>query len=235
MKSIVIQDILALLAECKDPAVLQLLEMDGTYLKHAYESVEALWHAEYSKFCDIRLVLLAESPLFGERKSYIYNPVAGASAFLTYQDFTEVFGAYGVALPPAKRPVIEKKAALLDGLRNCSLIVLDLFPFALNDSTSTSYADLKATELFKATCEHFFRPKLATVLAKATPNALFVFRYERVRAACFEMVDRELERQKIDPARLVAESISGPYGVMLRDRIRAVYERTRPSSVTRNS
>lgn len=216
-----------LMADCKNSAIHRLLEADGNYLKRAYDSVEALWHAEYEKFTDIHLVLLSEAPLFGEGSSYIYNPLAKATTFLNYMDFADVFGAYARPLPAARRPKIERKTALIDGLRACGVIVIDLFPFALNASTSMSYAEVDATELFNATCEHFFRPKLAAVLKKANTNTLFLFRYERVRAACFDMVSQEFERLEPDRARLIPDKISGRRGVLLRNQLRAVYERAR--------
>lgn len=216
----------ALLENCESAAILRLIDSDGVYLKRAYDKVEALWHSQFEEFDDIHLVLPGEAPLFGETNSYFYNPDFRATQFFGYQDFIDAFGAYGFALPGGSLG-IRRKPLLLEGMRKAGVIVLDLFPFALNKSTSKNYRDLSASVLFKATSEYFFRPKLAAVLSKATPNALFAFRYNGVRDECSDLVQQELARHKISPPRLVIDSLGRRGGGLYRDQLRAVYQRSR--------
>jgi hypothetical protein len=221
----------AVLSGSQSPLVRSILEKDGDYLLRAYENVEQLWSAQFHSFERVHLVLLSEAPLFGEQKqSYIYNPEAGATAFLNYNDYTKAFGGYGPSLP-VTGPVIVRKTALLNALREIGVLVLDLFPFALNDKTSKRYDALSAsdrTELFEATCPAFFRLKLSWILRKATPHTLFAFRYERVRNACEGLVRTELAHLKINSTRLVPECISAPRGILRHDQLRTVYQRSRP-------
>jgi hypothetical protein len=218
----------AVLSGSQSPLVRSILEKDGEYLLPAFDKIEHLWFDQFSHFKRIRLVLLSEAPLYGEEQSYIYNPKVGETPFFYFNDYTRAFGAYGPPLPDTG-PDSVRKVALLNALRQIGVLVLDLFPFALNKTTSACYKTRSVrTELFKATCPHFFYPKLSLVISKATPHTLFAFRYERVREACGELVRTELVRLKINPTCLVPEHISARNGIIRHDQLRMVYERSLP-------
>lgn len=219
----------ALLASSQSLLVRSILEKDGDYLLRAYEHVEELWHAQFRDIERVNLVLLSEAPLFGQKRSYIYNPEAGVTSFFNYKDYSKAFDGYG---PPllATGPVKARKTGFLKGLRELGVLIVDLFPFALNKATRLNYSTLRTsehTELFEATCPAFFRLKLESILRKATPQTLFAFRYERLRRACEKPVRTEFGHFQISPTRIVSESISAPRGIIRHEPLRAVYERSR--------
>lgn len=199
----------------------------------AYEKIEDYWSTQFCNFEQVHLVLLSEAPLFEkERQTYIYNPKVRTTSFFNYNDYAKVFGMYGPSLPTSGKVTV-RKPALLNALCERGVLVLDLFPFALNTSTSVSYDKLtpdERTELFRTTSPHYFQPKFSAVLEKATPHTLFAFRYERVRDACDALVRKVMDDHNIDSTCLVSESISGRWGVILHDPLRTIYEKTQPTS-----
>lgn len=58
-------------------------ETDSKYLMEAFEFTEILWENQFDKIDDLRVVMLSEAPLFGEKKTYIYNPATNPTAFFT--------------------------------------------------------------------------------------------------------------------------------------------------------
>jgi hypothetical protein len=203
-----------------------ILEKDNDYLFDAYDKIERYWLEQFRDFHHVHLVLLSEAPLFGESQSYFYNPKAGATMFFNYNGYNIAFESYGSRLPSTGN-ILVRKPLLLNALRELGVLVLDIFPFALNDSMSINYGiltDRGRTELFQSTAPYYFRRKMSLVLQKATPRTLFVFRYERVRLACGKLVQTEMAGFKIDSFRLASESVGGRGGVIRRDCLRAMYE-----------
>ena len=214
------------LAGSSSPLLTRIIERDGDYLFDAYEKIERYWRDEFNAFHNVFLVLLSEAPRFGEQQTYFYNQNAGATAFFNYKDYTEAFGSYGTTLPAAGGIAVRKRA-LLDALQARGVLILDIFPFALNDCTSVSYGKLipaERTELFRATAPHYFRPKMSLALKKATPRTLFAFRYTRVHDACKDLVRSEMTRFGIESSRVLSESVSGFRGGISHDRLHKVYK-----------
>jgi hypothetical protein len=210
----------------EDQLVTRVLESDWEYLWEAYEVIERLWCKQFLKFHRVHLVLLSEAPFFGEEQSYFYNPTAGATPFFNYKDYEEALGYFGPAIV-RRGTVAEKKVSLFNALRELGVLFLDVYPFALNECTEVNYGMLSRSEraeLFRFTLPHYFRQKLKLILTKSAPRILFVFRYDRVRVSCCELVREEIGALGIENVQLCEETIGCPHGVVNRDRLREFYK-----------
>lgn len=149
------------------------LSDDKKKLKEAYFFTENLWHRQFETFSNIRFVLLGEAPLFGDEKTYFYNENSKLTSFFRHTLKPEV----------SVFPSCEKKAALFAHLRDQGFIIVDLFPYALNDVTALNYKSLIKGEAYKSllemTYEAYLKPKLKILKGKSVANVRFCFRYRK--------------------------------------------------------
>jgi hypothetical protein len=213
--------------KCSNELIQRLLEENSDYIWEAFEKVEQFWFSEFSQMKSIHLVLLSEAPLFGSKESYFYNPDFGASSFFGYKDYTESFEGWGPSLEARPRDCAnKKKRELLYAMRKIGVLVLDIFPFALNTKTAFSYTSLgrdNYRQLFEDTESLYLRPKLKQVRKRLDTKGKFVFRYKRVRDAAHSMVKQALEETQGFTTQLVEEHVSGVYGRLNRQRLRSIY------------
>jgi len=160
---------------------------DLDYLRTAYYRVETLWKSVVLDLPLLRMVLLAEAPMFGPEEKYFYNPAAGASEFFTYLDAEALVGELCATsrLIDGERP---RKADMLKRLTRSGFLVLDLFPFAFRPGyTAVDYRKLSNkplySQLFQKTSRQHLIPKLSLIKTKIVETTVFVFRYSRVHQA----------------------------------------------------
>lgn len=153
---------------------------DHPNLRKAFIEIELLWEEQFSRFDNIKYLMLSEAPLWGEKELYIYNvksPPRGN--FLPMSGIQEVTGNQ-----------IRKKEVLIDELGKLGLIVLDVSPFALDSpkengtsKTKISYNDLKRkeySELIEPTLRDFLNTKLGRIKGKGENQVIF-YRYKRIK------------------------------------------------------
>lgn len=205
----------------------RLLSQDAEYLWNAYQKIETFWYNEFSQFNMIRVVLLSEAPFFGEFGSYFYNPEWRATQFFGYADYTKALSKWGPELQASpKDSVAVKKAELLAAMRKVGVIVLDIFPFALNPKTKYSYANLPPADyanLFKVTASIYFRHKLKYVATRLVPGGKFVFRYKRVQDAAEALVKREIKKAGLQGSQLYADNVGNRGGSLNREMLMHAY------------
>ena len=114
-----------------DSKVGKLLAVDYDYLWSAYLAIEQYWYSEFERLDNIKVILLSEAPLYGDKKSYFYNPEVGATAFFGYAHFRTIFGEKNLLAFSSGEAVRSKKLKLFDAMRREGILILDLFPFAL--------------------------------------------------------------------------------------------------------
>jgi hypothetical protein len=166
-------------------------ENDIEYLRKAFETIERLWRRQFKKMERVRALVLSEAPLFGtEKETYFYNPKAEPTSFFQFNDAGAVAGkefAAGRKLESAK----DRKQCLIDTLTAHGVLILDLFPYALNPiHTAVNYRTLRRdlyVKLFRESADIWLRPKLDAIRRKAE-KPKFLFRYKRVQ----ERLGREL-------------------------------------------
>ena len=49
-------------------------ERDNTYLESAFDEINRIWFDNLYKIDEVNYLMIAEAPLWGKSKSYIYNP-----------------------------------------------------------------------------------------------------------------------------------------------------------------
>jgi hypothetical protein len=100
---------------------------DNVYLREAYEFTEELWSQQLEGMDRVNIVVLSEAPLYGDARSYIYNPDTQHTAFLYANDLPDVEQSDSSAVSGGS-PKLEQ----IHRLRELGVLVLDLFPLALN-------------------------------------------------------------------------------------------------------
>lgn len=175
------------------------IDQDFSYLETAFNRIEQLWLEAIIPAHIIKLVLLAEAPMFCETESYIYNPSAGATDFFTYVDAEELVGPISEtsSLINGLRP---RKKEMIFRLTKAGIIILDLFPFALKlNYTAVDYRTLSGKEtykeLFRDTMHHYFLPKLCSIKSKFANPVKFAFRYAGVRNQLETVVIKAIKSQ----------------------------------------
>lgn len=149
---------------------------DFIYLTYAYDEIEKLWQKQFDQMQRIKYIMFSEAPLFGEKKSYIYNEDAPQTQFCYFQDVQAITG-----LP------IYSKQKMFEALSRLGLIIFDIFPFAFNDDTAFQYSKLSKGKnneyklLFDLAYPKYFRTKLDLILSKAIDPVICFYRYDRVK------------------------------------------------------
>ena len=59
----------------------QSLNSDEEYLHNAYVCISELWEENADAIAEVNFVMIAEAPLWGANKKYIYNPKSPNSQF----------------------------------------------------------------------------------------------------------------------------------------------------------
>lgn len=158
--------------------VTEFFRRDEAYLRQAYIEIEALWLSQLHRHEAMRFVMISEAPLLGDEKRYVYNPSAECSRFLQESDLERIVGRR-----------LHGKAELLDALVEASLVIIDVFPFALKPHlTAVAYsrdpqgtlADDEYAALARECSLPYLKTRLAMLAPKLDRGALSFFRYQRV-------------------------------------------------------
>jgi hypothetical protein len=196
------------------------IEADIKYLGDAYLYTEARWQEQLRKIVP-KVILLSEAPLFGENKNYFYNPDTAPSGFFWFNDAEPVAGKNFALGEKIERR--ERKQFLLKTLSKNGFLILDLFPYALNDNTALSYKTISKENyltIFKASSDEHLSKKLDLVKSKCKGSRLplFLFRYKRLK----EHLDQELRDMLVTKGLLekdaIIDSIGGKNMSLDRDR-----------------
>ncbi|MCM2287013.1 MAG: hypothetical protein NDI81_19720 [Desulfobacula sp.] len=149
---------------------------DENYLSVAFKEIEKIWIHNYDKISTINYVMLSEAPLWGERKSYIYNPNIKNTQFFYRSD-----------LEFCLKEKIKNKIEFINKLNSIGFIILDISPFPLNEKdTNINYKEISKKDyryLLKKTVPIFLALKISLILKKKSRNMKIFYRYGRVRNA----------------------------------------------------
>lgn len=193
-----------------------------------YAAIDKFWQKQFEQIEDVRLVLLGEAPLFGQKQSYFYNPAIGATVFFGYKHYSDIAGdRFGLWKENRNATVLEKKCWLLSKMRDAGIIVLDMFPLPLNKNTLFNYASLSDHDyksLFQTTIQHHLVPKLNQLKSKSLPNTQFVFRYARLRNRVGPSFERAFEMGGSDKHQIYSGHVGASYGNLNTPLLRSIYE-----------
>lgn len=204
----------------KEQHIIEYFEEDEIYLKNAFEITEKLWEEQFHKIDKLKIIMISESPLFGDIQRYIYNPNTPTSVFFTFKDL-EAFLEDGQIL---KRPKLiqEQKNIMYEYFYKNGFITLDIFPFALNPNhTKIHYRKMSKKlyhQLLKITTENYLIPKLKLCLDKSNKDTYYVYRYKRL----FEKTENHFEYilNKISSKKYKIDTINGTNMSLDRDKLK---------------
>ncbi|HIP26684.1 MAG TPA: hypothetical protein EYG80_03410 [Flavobacteriaceae bacterium] len=162
--------------------ILHYFKEDEIYLKNAFEVTEQLWNEQFNKIDKLKIIMISESPLFGDTQRYIYNSNTPTSVFFHFKDL-EAFLEDGQTIKKPKT-VQEQKRVMFEYFQKNGFIILDIFPFALNPKhTKIHYRKMSKKlyyQLLKVTAQNYLIPKLKLCLAKSDEHTHYVYRYKRL-------------------------------------------------------
>ena len=146
----------------------------------------------FNKIDKVNYLLIAESPLWGRDKKYIYNPETNNSQFFYRSDLEQILNFE-----------IRDKEEFIKICNEIGLLVVDISPFPLNtQDTKINYAKNKNgsikisknnyKELVKRTLPSFFNKKIKLVEQKKASDIKVFFRYARVQSAFQDLISDSL-------------------------------------------
>lgn len=145
------------------------------YLQNAFCDIEDKWLAALDTIKKPRFILLGEAPLYGKDCSYIYSKDTPPTAFLRPTDLPKL----------CEQKVNNDKAYMLDAMRDFGIIVIDLFPYALNeyDTPTMNYKKIQNksmySRLLRNSFESFTKSKFLKVMSQS-PDTTVLIRYKRI-------------------------------------------------------
>ena len=182
-------------------------EKDKKYLHETFVDMSEIWLNNFKKIDKVKYILLAEAPLWGETKSYIYNELT---------PFTQFF--YKSDLENALEITLSSKQSFINKLNEIGFLIIDISPFALNKNTKVNYKEnlpqsKKLTskqykKLVSDTIPYYFIQKLRLAKKKITRNkTIVIFRYVRVENAFQDILANALISEEIIKAKTDIKNI----------------------------
>ncbi|HET8964451.1 MAG TPA: hypothetical protein VFM99_11155 [Chitinophagales bacterium] len=167
-------------------------EKDNIYLERAFNEIRDLWIANFNKIDKVNYLLIAESPLWGHKKKYIYNPETNNTQFFYRSDLGEILNFD-----------ISDKKKFIEVCNEIGLLIVDISPFPLNiKDTKINYAKNengsvklskdKYRKLVSLTIPTFFERKIKLVGHKRSSDINVFFRYTRVKNAFQDLISEVL-------------------------------------------
>lgn len=163
---------------------------DNLYLENAFNEINRIWTENLNEIEKVNFVLIAEAPLWGQTRKYIYNPAINNSQFFYRSDLSDILNIQ-----------IANKLEFLKILNKIGLVVVDISPFPLNPkNTAINYRDLSINQyrqLVSMTLPYFFNEKIKEISNKKSENCKVFFRYTRVKNIFEDLIIKTLVDHKM--------------------------------------
>jgi len=199
--------------------IIEYFKKDESYLKNAFEVTETLWTEQFNRLDKLKVIMISESPLFGNIQKYIYNINTPPSSFFYFQDIEAFPNCENIIQPTT---IEEQKKIMLNEFKKNGFLILDIFPFALNQKdTIINYGQMNIhlyRQLLKITTETYLIPKLKLCLEKSNQHTHFIYRYQRL----FNRTENHFENvlNQISPERYKIDTINGRNMSLDRDELK---------------
>ncbi len=205
----------------KQQNLLYYFEKDEIYLKNAFYIIEKLWYEQLDSIDNLQIVMISESPLFGKIHKYIYNINTRPSSFFYFQDL-EAFPNYDCSIQQPMDIKEQKKIMLKEFSKN-GFLILDIFPFALNQKdTIINYRKMHVNlyrKLLKITVETYLIPKLNLCFNKSNKQVHFLYRYKRLFKKTGNHFENILEQSLFKKVDYKIDTINGVNMSLDRDKL----------------
>jgi hypothetical protein len=209
----------------KSLGILNEFAKDNKYLERAYNDISGIWRENFKNIDEIKYLMIAEAPLWGQNKKYIYNPKTNNSQFFFRSDLENTLDIY-----------ISDKREFIRTCNEIGLLVIDISPFPLNTKdTKINYSKNKDgskklskkayRELVRRTIPTFFEKKLKLVSKKQSPEIKVFFRYSRVKNVFQDIISDILIENGLIENQEELSDISQPGGGIDRVKLRRIFER----------
>lgn len=164
---------------------------DNLYLEQAFDEITSIWLDNFNQIEVVNYLMIAEAPLWGKDKKYIYNPSTNNTQFFHRSDLAEILNV-----------TIINKRDFIDVCNKIGLLIIDISPFPLNTyDTSINYRMLtkkQYRELVSLTLPTYFEKKVKLVSEKKkSPNIKTFFRYARVQKTFENLISEALIENNI--------------------------------------
>lgn len=194
--------------------IIDYFERDNLYLEKAFHEINEMWFRNLERIKEVKYLMIAEAPLWGMDKSYIYNPDTKNTSFFYKSDLEYVLNIQ-----------IANKQDFINCCNEIGLLIIDISPFALNtEDTIINYRSISASQyrkLLEQTLPTFFEPKIRAVSLKKTDNIKVFYRYSRVRKWFDDLISNVLIRCQLIRYHNRMFDISKKGGSINRNKIRA--------------
>ena len=165
--------------------VIDYFERDNLYLEKAFHEINEMWFRNLECIKEVKYLMIAEAPLWGKDKSYIYNPETKNTSFFYKSDLEYVLNIQ-----------IADNQDFINYCNKIGLLIIDISPFALNtEDTIINYRSISANQylkLVKNTFPFYFEQKLRTVCKKKSDSIKVFFRYARVKKRFLPLISEAL-------------------------------------------
>jgi len=165
-------------------------DRDCLYLENAFNEISNIWLNNLDQIDQVNFILIAEAPLWGKKKKYIYNPEINNSQFFYRSDLGDILN----------KDITDKKSFIKE-CNHIGLLIIDISPFALNPTdTSINYRTIRINqyrELVQLTIPYFFELKIKAANEKASKNVKAFFRYARVKNNFEDLISKVLLNNKV--------------------------------------
>ena len=172
-------------------------DADSVYLENAFNDIYKIWLDNFKQIRTVNYLMIAEAPLWGSIKKYIYNPKTNNSQFFYLSDLGDILN----------RQIGDKE----DFIKVCNeigLLIVDISPFPLNPKhTKINYSKnvngskklsvKQYQQLVRLTIPEFFELKIRAIAEKKSENIKIFFRYARVKNNFEDIISRVLVDNKI--------------------------------------
>lgn len=198
--------------------LLSEFDKDSIYLEEAFNDMYRIWLNNFNQIESVNYLMLAEAPLWGKDKKYIYNPDTNNSQFFYRSDLGDILNKH-----------ITDKREFITVCNEIGLLVVDISPFPLNPKdTAINYRSLKTVQyqqLVNLTIPTFFEEKIKLVADKKSANIKTFFRYARVKNSFESIVSRVLIDNKIIKTQSDIGDISKNGGSIDKSKLKQIIER----------
>lgn len=162
--------------------IINHFEKDNEYLEKAFNEITDIWFSNLEQIEEVQYLMIAEAPLWGQGKSYIYNPETKFTQFFYKSDLENVLNVE-----------IQDKVDFIKQCNEIGLLIIDISPFALNlTDTIINYlnkslknpygmTEVNYRQLIQDTIPIFFEEKIKAVKLKKADEIKVFFRYARVK------------------------------------------------------
>ena len=165
--------------------IIDYFERDNLYLEKAFHEINEMWFRNLECIKEVKYLMIAEAPLWGKNKSYIYNPDTKNTSFFYKSDLEYVLNIQ-----------IADKQDFINCCNEIGLLIIDISPFALNtEDTVINYRSIRANQyckLVRNTLPFYFEQKLRAVGKKKSDSIKVFFRYARVKKRFLPLISETL-------------------------------------------